>query len=199
MSEQINWLQDVQKGHWAPLAAALRKGLPVPAGYVVDRTVYEKPIRRAYEEMKMREFTHFVAVRGPSHAVIEVIGTDPLIHTLRRFWAETPDAEILIQRMVNSDWCGKASWDGGNLRVLASEGLSRLDPDVYAEARVMLHQRPRRVFRGVDGLTRTMTVRDQRQGLSAERLAEIGNLAKQAGGNITWAFDDRRLWLLSVA
>ena len=199
MSEQINWLQDVQQGHWAGLAAASRKGLPVPAGYVVDRTVYEKPIRRAYDEMKLREFTHFVAVRGPAHAVIEVIGTDPLIHTLRRFWAETPEAEILIQRMVNSAWCGKASWDGGSLRVLASEGLSRLDPDVYADGRVMLHQRPQKMFRGVDGLTRTMTVRDQRKGLSAESLAEIGDLARQAGGNITWAHDDRKLWLLSVA
>src|SRR5678816_4298000 len=104
MSEQILWLQDVQNGHWAALGTALRAGLPVPAGFVVLPDSPEKAIRHAYEELKVHEYTHYLAVRSPSHALIDVIGADQLIHTLRRLWLELPGAEVLVQAMVNSTW-----------------------------------------------------------------------------------------------
>ena len=70
---------------WLPNAG----GLPLPAGFIVFRSTPEPDIRAAYEQLKIREKTHFVAVRGPTHAVLNVIGPDALIHTLRRLWSES--------------------------------------------------------------------------------------------------------------
>jgi hypothetical protein len=190
----MQWLNSVDSGPWAALAQAMRDGLPVPAGFVVTPESPEKQIRAAYDEMKMREHTHFLAVRGPSHALIDIIGPDALIHALRRFWKEDPGAEILVQCMVNGSWCGKASSD----QVLASEGLTCLDADVYVNGTSTLYRHPRKVFRGVDGTTRTMRVFGERQALTSDQLESIRNLADRAGHAITWILDDRRVWLLSL-
>src|SRR5579864_199323 len=116
---------------WKALGSAMRSGLPVPAGYIVYPATPEADIRAAYEELKVREKTHFLAVRAPSHAVLNVIGPDPLVHTLRRLWAETPDSSVLVQRMVHAMWCGKARWHRKNLHIEANEGMMVLDPDTY--------------------------------------------------------------------
>jgi len=86
----------------------MRNGLRVPAGYIVSQSTPEEQIRSAYEDMKIREKTHFVAVRGASHAMLNVIGPDALIHSFRRLSGESPEA-VLVQRMVHAIWCGKAA------------------------------------------------------------------------------------------
>src|SRR5712691_10494107 len=109
MDEPLKWLPDAPCGDAAPwhaLGCALRAGLPVPAGYIVVPSIPEEAIRAAYGELKIREKTHFLAVRGASHAVLNVIGPDPLIHTLRRLWTESPDSSVLIPRMIHAMWCG---------------------------------------------------------------------------------------------
>src|SRR5471030_916750 len=127
------------------------------------------------------------------------------MHTLRRLWLELPDAEILIQTMVNSAWCGKAAWEGKNLRIRASEGLQCLDPDMYLYntttkkcTRRILHQRPRKVFRGVDGTTRTMEIVAERRPLESKYLDAIVELVQRAEADMTWALDDRRVWLINL-
>jgi hypothetical protein len=116
MDRPLNWLQNVTDAPWSRLAEALRAGLPVPNGFTAARQDPEETVRAAYEQLKIRERTHFVAVRAPSHAVLETLGPDALIHTMRRLWAEAPDAVLLVQRMVNAAWCGKASWFGKTAR-----------------------------------------------------------------------------------
>src|SRR3970282_486198 len=103
----------------------------VPEGFVVCPQTSEQDIRSTYEELKIRTKTHYVAVRGPSHAVLNVIGPDQLVHTLRRLWSESPGAVVLIQRMVPAAWSGKAQWHRKNLRIKANEGLMILDADTY--------------------------------------------------------------------
>ena len=66
MDQRLKWLTNTE-------------GLPVPAGYIVLPTTPEVAIRAAYEELKLRVKVHFVAVRGPTHAVLNVIGPDTLI------------------------------------------------------------------------------------------------------------------------
>src|SRR5690242_7264495 len=122
MAEQIQWLRDVREEPWAGLAEAMRAGLPVPAGFVASPENKEESIRSAYDELKIREHTHYLAVRASSHAQLDVIGNDALIHTLRRFWSESADIPILIQCMVNGSWCGKAAYEGKNVRIRAGEG-----------------------------------------------------------------------------
>jgi hypothetical protein len=206
MAEQIQWLREIQNGPWARLGEAVRAGLPVPNGFAVQAGGDERAIRTAYDDLKIREYTHYVAVRTPAHAVLDVIGGDALIHTLHRVWPEGPDAPVLVQCMVNGSWCGKASWEGKNLRIRASEGLRALDPDTYLFnttankcTRRTLYQQPRKVFRGVDGRTRTMEITGERQPLETKYMEAIAELAKSAGGEITWILDDSRVWLLSVA
>src|SRR5690242_3706371 len=102
MDEAIMWLPEASNTAWAPLANAMRNGLPVPAGFIVVANAGEQQIRAAYEDLKIREKTHFVAVRGASHPILNAIGPDQLIHTVRRLWMESPDAPLLIQRMIHS-------------------------------------------------------------------------------------------------
>jgi hypothetical protein len=179
-------------------------GIRVPAGFEVEPRCPEATIRAAYGELKIREHTHYVAVRGPKHSVIEVIGNDRLVHTINAIWAQTPEAGILVQAMINSTWCGKAWWEQQNLRVHASAGLLCLDPDIYLlgaageciEQRLVRKQR--KVFRAVDGTTKRMEIQDERVPLEAEYLAAIADIARRSVADITWSIDDRGVWLISV-
>ena len=206
MAEQIHWLRDIQEGAWADLGQAIRAGTTVPDGFVVHRDTPEKDVRDGYEELKQRQFTHFAAVRGPQSAVLDVVGTDPVIYKLRAMRAEWPESPVLVQAMINANWCGHASWEGTNLIVRASEGLRNLDPDIYVfdtvttecESRTM-HPHPRKVFRAIDGRTRTMEISGDRQPLDMDSLKAIAEVAKNSAVGITWALDDRRVWLISVS
>lgn len=192
MSRPPKWLPDT--------------GLPVPAGFFVWQDTPEAEIRAAYEELKVREKTHFVAVRGSSHAVLNVIGPDPLIHTLRRMWAESPDAPVLVQRMVHSSWCGKAHWHRKNLRIKANEGMMLLDPDTYLVnsatgkcTRRTLEPKQRKMIRHVDGSAKVVAREGEREPMPAELLAKIAELAVRVGKDIAWAIDDlERVFLISV-
>src|SRR3954464_6833143 len=104
--QSIKWLPDTDGTVWEPLGDAIRHTLPVPAGYIVFPSASEANVRSAYEQIKIRERTHFVTVRGATHAVLNVIGPDRLMHTLRRIRSESPDFPFLVQRMVHSMWCG---------------------------------------------------------------------------------------------
>ena len=182
-------------------------GLPVPNGYVVLPSTAEENVRAEYEELKVREKTHFVAVRGTSHAVLNVIGPDALVHTLRRFWGESPDSPILIQRMVHATWCGKAHWHRKNLRIKANEGMMVLDPDTYLVnsgtgkcIRRALEPKQRKMIRHVDGSARVLEREGERTPMAAEHLAKIADLAVRARKDIRWAIDDlEKAWLISVS
>ena len=191
MAEPLKWLTD---------------GPPVPDGFLIFPGTAEPDIRAAYEELKIREKTHFVAVRGSSHAVLNVIGPDQLVHTLRRFWVESPDSPLLVQRMVHAMWCGKAEWQGKNLRINANEGMMILDPDTYLFStetgtctQMTLAPRQRRMIRHVDGTARTVERRGERTPMTLEQLQRIARMAESAQADITWAIDDRDVvWLISV-
>ena len=131
MDERLMWLPDAEGTVWAALGNALRTGLPVPAGFIVSRKTAEDQIRAAYEELKIRERTHFVAVRGATHPLLNIIGPDRLIHTLRRLSMESADASLLVQRMIHSTWCGRAESNEQNNKITANEGMMILDPDTY--------------------------------------------------------------------
>jgi hypothetical protein len=199
-------LRDTTIGPWAALGEALRRGLPVPTGFVVEPADPEQATRAAYEELKRLERTHFVAVRGPSHALLDVLGNDAVIHALRRLWSEAPDAAILIQRMVNAQWCGKAVRNQKNrlIRIQANQGMMVLDPDSYVFnmvsgkcTRRVMQKSQRRVIRSVDGRPQTLQSRE-RGGLTTDQLKDIVALTESAQADITWALDDRQFWLLSV-
>ena len=206
MNQPLKWLPDAAGTPWAALADARRNGLPAPNGYIVFPATAEMDIRNAYEELKVREKTHFLAVRGPSHAVLNVIGPDPLIHTLRRLWTESPDAPIFVQRMIHAIWCGKAQWHKKNLRVKANEGMLILDPDTYllnAETgrctRRTLEPKQRKMIRHVDGSARVVEREGERMPMSADQLKSVAELAMKAKADIGWAIDDLdRPWLISV-
>src|SRR5438132_14128498 len=123
MSDSLRWLPDATGTPWAALSDAMRAGLAAPAGFIVLPSAGEQRSRAAHEELKIRERTHFLAVRGVTHPVLNVIGPDTLMHTLRRLWTESPDSPVLIQRMVPAVWCGKAQWHRKNLRIKANEGM----------------------------------------------------------------------------
>lgn len=206
--ESVKWLHDMNGGPWAALVAAAGAGLPVPYGYVVVPSAPEREIRNAYEDLKVREKTHFVALRGPSHAVLNVIGPDQLIHTLRRLWAESPGAPLFVQRMVHATWCGKAQWHKKNLRIKANEGMLVLDPDTYLFntttnkcTRSTIEPKQRKTIRHVDGTTRTVERHgEQRTPMTLDELKSVADLAKRAQGDIAWVIDDQdRAWLISVA
>ena len=206
MDQCLRWLPDAAGTRWEPLAKAMRGGLSVPHGFLVMPAASERDIRAAYEELKVREKTHFLAVRGPSHAVLNVIGPDTLMHTLRRFWAENASEPVLIQRMVHSMWCGKAQWHRKNLRIKANEGMMVLDPDTYlmnAETqkctRRTLEPKQRKMIRHVDGSSRVVAREGERSPMLPEHLATIAELASKAGTDISWAIDDlEKVWLISV-
>jgi hypothetical protein len=167
----------------------------------VRRSTPEEQIRAAYEELKLREKTHFVAVRGNTHAVLNVIGPDPLVHTLRRLWLETSDAPVLVQRMIHSLWCGKTQRDGENLTVKANEGMLLLDPDTYVlksgqSIRQTLEPKQRKMIRHVDGSSKVVERTGLRTPMPAELLQKVGKLGPDTG----WAIDDlEKIWLLACA
>ncbi len=180
--------------------------MPVPNGFVVFPGAGEDQVRVAYEELKIREKTHFAAVRGATHAVLNVIGPDPLIYAVRRFWPEAPDSPILVQRMVHSMWCGKAQWCRKSLRVKANEGMLLLDPDTYLLngitgrcIRKSLEPRQRKMVRHVDGTAKTVGRDGERVPMPADQLGKIAGLARRAKADIGWALDDLdKVWLLSI-
>jgi hypothetical protein len=205
-SQSLRWLPDANGTAWERLALALKDGLPVPAGYIVLRCAAEGAIRDAYEDLKVREKTHFLAVRGESHAVLNVIGPDTLIHTLRRLWAESPASAVLIQRMVPSTWCGKTHLQLKNLQIKANEGMMILDPDTYVvhatsgkSIRRILEPKQRKMIRHVDGSAKVVQREGERTPMPAEDLVRIAELAARIGGDIGWAIDDLgKLWLLGA-
>jgi hypothetical protein len=205
MNEPLKWLPDADGTPWATLGTAIADGLPVPNGFIVFRRSAEPEIRSAYEELKLRERTHFLAVRGSSHAVLNVIGPDQLIHTLRRLWSESPDAPVLVQRMIHAMWCGKAHWHRKNLRVRANEGMLILDADTYLLngvtgkcIRKTLEPKQRKMIRHVDGSARTVEREGDRAEMSADQLKAVASLASLVKDDIGWAIDDLdRIWLIS--
>jgi hypothetical protein len=200
------WLPDADGTRWAGLGKAMAGGLPVPNGFIALRQHSEEDIQDAYDELKIREKTHFLSIRGSSHAVLNVIGSDQLIHTLRRFWSESQDMPVLIQRMIPAIWCGKAQWHRKNLRVKANEGMAILDPDTYLVnivtgrcIRKTLEPKQRRMIRHVDGSSITVEREGERAEMTADQLKSVADLAGLAKGDIGWAIDDRgRIWLISV-
>ena len=207
MIESLKRIAEAEMTPWQALTDALRASLPVPNGFIVFPNTAETEIRSAYEDLKIREKTHFLAIRGSSHAVLNIIGSDQLIHTLRRFWGETPDAPLFVQRMVHAMWCGKAQWHRKNLRLKANEGMMVLDPDTYLLStttgkciRKTIEPRQRKMIRYVDGSTRTVEREGERTVMTAEQLKSIAELAQRAGTDIGWALDDAdRVWLISAA
>jgi hypothetical protein len=199
------WLADAIDTPWHDLAEALHSGLPVPDGFVVCPKMSETEIRSLYEELKTRVKTHYVAVRGPSHAVLNVIGPDPLIHTLRRLWSESPDAPVLIQQMVPATWSGNAHWHRKNLRIKANEGMIILDPDTYLFStetgkciRKLIQPKQRKMLRFVDGTPRTVERHGERTLLTEDQLKSVADLAVRAQSDISWVLDDQdRPWLIT--
>jgi hypothetical protein len=185
----------------------MRSGLPVPAGFVVFPATAEEQIRAAYEDLKIRERTHFLAVRGILHPVLNVIGPNQLIHTLRRLWMESPGSPALVQRMIHAMWCGKAQWHRKNLRIKANEGMMILDPDTYLVnsitgkcIRRTLEPKQRKMIRHVDGTAKVVEREGERTPMPADQLKSITDLAVRAGKDIGWAIDDNeRVWLISVS
>ena len=207
MERPVLWLPDVTGTPWEALGNAERSGLPVPNGYVVHPSVAEEKVRAAYSELMIREKTHFLAVRSPVHALLNVIGPDALIHTLRRLWTESPEAPVLVQRMVHAMWCGKGNWHRKNLRIKANEGMMLLDPDTYLVnsatgkcLRRTLEAKQRKMIRHVDGSSKVVAREGEREPMPAELLAKIVELATRLNRDIGWAVDDsNKVWLLSIA
>jgi hypothetical protein len=200
------WLATASDTAWSNLTGALARGLPVPEGFVAWPTTSEDDIRAAYEELQLRTRTHFVAVRGPSHAVLNLIGSDALIHALRRLWAEAGNTGVLVQRMIPAIWCGTARRDGNVLQIKANQGMMIFDPDTYSfdlEAEKCIQRNieasQRKMIRYVDGTSRTIQCDGDRPSMNDEQLKTVAALAIRAGGIIKWALDDQeRPWLLSV-
>jgi hypothetical protein len=204
MDEALKWLPDADGTVWRPLADAMRVGLPVPAGFIASASATEGDIRQAYEKLKLQERTHFVAVRGLSHAVLNVIYPDAVVHTLHRLQTESPTAPILVQRMIYASWCGRAAWQRKNLQVKANEGMTLLDPDTYILntngkcIRRSMEPKQRKMIRHVDGTAKTVEREGERSPIPEPLLAKIAELASRVGGNIGWAVDDLEcVWLLS--
>ena len=206
MDQPLDWLPGAEGTVWVALGIAKQAGLPVPAGFIVFASTREERIRSTYEELKIREKTHFVALRGLSHAVLNVLGPDQVMHTLRRFWMEAPESPVLIQRMVHAIWCGKAHWHRRNLRIKANEGMMLLDPDTYLVnsltgkcTRRTLEPKQRKMIRHVDGTSKVVERDGQRTPMTVDQLKKVADLAGRAGKNIGWAIDDnQRVWLISI-
>ena len=207
MDQSLRWLPDAEDTVWAALGTAKQAGLPVPAGFLVFPSTAEEQIRSRYEELKLCVKTHFVALRSISHAVLNVIGPDQVIHTLRRLWLESPESAVLVQRMVPAIWCGKAQRHRSNLRIKANEGMMILDPDTYLVnsitgkcTRRTLEPNQRKMIRHVDGTAKVVEREGERTPMPAEHLKKVADLAVRAGKDIGWAIDDNeRVWLLSVS
>jgi len=206
MDQSLRWLPDARGTPWQALGISIVNGLPVPTGYIVLQSAPEEQIRAAYEELKSREKTHFVAIRGASHAVLNVFGPDALIHSLRRLLTESPDSPVLIQRLIPAIWCGKAHWHRKNLRIKANEGMMLLDPDTYLVnsatgkcIRRTIEPKQRKMIRHVDGSSKVVEREGERAPMPPEHLATIAELASRVGSDIGWAIDDLdKIWLISV-
>ena len=206
MDESPKWLPGIDGTAWAALGDAMRAGLPVPAGFIVCPATAEQEIRASYEALKIRERTHFLAVRGASHPVLNVIGPDALIHTLRRLWMESPGSAVLVQRMIPAMWCGKVQWHRKNLRIKANEGMMILDPDTYLVnsatgecMRRKLEPKQRKMIRHVDGTAKVVEREGERTPIPDEQLKKICDIAVRLGKDLGWAIDDNaRVWLISV-
>jgi hypothetical protein len=206
MDQPLKWLPEADQTVWTPLGNAMRNDLPVPAGFIVFQATAEEQIRAAYEQLKFHERTHFVAVRGTSHPVLNVIGPDQLVHTVGRLLTESSNSALLIQRMIHALWCGKAHWHRRNLRISANEGMMLLDPDTYLVnsgtgkcIRQTLQSKQRRMIRHVDGTAKIVAREGERTPISADHLKSIAELAVRAATDIGWTIDDNdRLWLISV-
>src|SRR2546428_13439320 len=122
MDQPLKWLAEADGTLWKILACAMRAGLPVPNGFVVLPGTSEEKTREAYQELIVLEKTHFLPIRGPSHAGLNGIGRDQFIHTLRRLGTESRKPSILVQRRVPAMWCGTAEWRRKHLRISANEG-----------------------------------------------------------------------------
>jgi hypothetical protein len=207
MNEPLKWLPDGDGTPWKVLGDAMRAGLPVPAAYIAFPSTPEADIRSAYEQLKVREKTHFLAIRSSSHAVLNVIGPDRLIHTLRRLWTTSPDSPILLQRMIHAMWCGKTQRHRENLRIKANEGMMILDPDTYLVngargkcTRRALEPKQRKMIRHVDGSARVVEREGPRTPIPDEHLRSVVNLAVRAQADIGWAIDDLdRVWIVSAS
>jgi hypothetical protein len=203
----VRWLRETEDGPWLALSNCLRKDLPVPNGFVVEPEAPEREVRDAYEILKQTERTHYVALRSPSHALLDVLGNDAVVHALRRLWTEASDAPILIQRMIHSEWCGKATRQEKNrlIRIKANEGMLILDPDSYVFnsatgkcTRRGLQKTQRKLVRSVDGAPQSLESHNRRSALDIDQLKRIAELTESAQASITWALDDRQIWLISV-
>ncbi len=206
MDDGLKWLPDTNEMAWEDLGSAMAAGLPVPRGFVISRCTPEETTRAAYEELRIRERVHFVAVRSATHSVTNIIGPDALVHATRRFWAETPDSPLLIQRMIHAIYCGKAHRHRDNLRIKANEGMLILDPDTYLVnsntgelIRHVLEPKQRKMIRHVDGSAKIVERDGERMPMPATLLAKIAALSKQVGSDLAWAIDDlEKIWLISV-
>src|SRR5262249_21418770 len=149
-----------------------------------------------YEDLKIRERTHFVAVRGATHPILNIIGPDRLIHTIHRLRMESPDAPLLIQRMIHSTWCGKAESDESNIRINVNEGMMILDPDIYVVnsagecTRQTLQPKQRKMIRHVDGSAKVVEREEERVPMPTDYLKRIAELIARAAADIGWAIDD---------
>src|SRR3989441_13185775 len=206
MDQPLDWLPGAEGTVWVALGIAKQAGLPVPAGFIVFASTREQRIRSTYEELKIREKTHFVALRGLSHAVLNVLCPDQVRHTLRRLCMEAPESPVLIQRMVHAIWCAKAQWHRRNLPIKANEGMMLLDPDTYLVnsltgkcTRRTLEPKQRKMIRHVDGSAKVVEREGERAPLTADQLKSVADLAVRLGRDIGWAIDDNeRVWLISV-
>jgi hypothetical protein len=206
MDDGLKWLHDTNDTVWENLGSAMRAGLPVPYGFVISRCTPEETTRMAYEELKIRERVHFVAVRSARHSVTNVIGPDALTHAIRRFWAEAPDSPLLIQRMIHAIYCGKAHRHRDNLRIKANEGMLILDPDTYLvdsttgeRLQYSLEPKQRKMIRHVDGSAKIVERDGERTPMPAALLAKVASLSMQARSDLAWAIDDlEKIWVISV-
>jgi hypothetical protein len=207
MDQLPKWLPDAAGTPWHALAEAMRAGFPVPGGYIAGPCTPENEIRAAYERLIVLHKTHFLAVRGTAHAMLNVIGPDPLVHAVRRFRGEAPDQPLLVQHMIAATWCGKANRHQNDLLIRANEGMMMLNPDTYILdaatskcSRSAIEPSQRKMIRHVDGSTKIVEREGARTPMPAEYLAKIADLAARAESEIGWAIDDaEKLWLLSIA
>jgi hypothetical protein len=206
MDQLPKWLPDAGGTPWEKLGEAMRSGMPVPDGYIAGPCTPEHDVRAAYDRLITLRRTHFVAVRGSTHAVLNVIRPDPLVHTLRRLRAEVPDQHVLVQQMIAASWCGKAHRDQDDLLIRANEGMTMLDPDTYVVdtatsrcTRSTIEPSQRKMIRHVDGSTRIVERDGGRTPMPAEYLQKISELALRAESDIGWAIDDsENAWLISI-
>jgi hypothetical protein len=207
MDQSAKWLPDAAGTPWQAFGEAMRSGFPVPGGYIAGPCTPEDEVRAAYERFIVLYKTHFVAVRGTTHAMLNVIGPDPLVHALRRLRGEASDQPVLVQRMIAAIWCGKANRHQNDLLIRANEGMVMLDPDTYIVdattlrcSRRTIEPLQRKMIRHVDGSTKIVEREGPRTPMPEEYLAKISDLAMRAESDIGWAIDDvEKLWLTSTA